>query len=108
MGKSTTGLRVLPSPEDIRQLLRVKIVAAVQEILEEEIALLLGSQRYERSESRNGYRNGGERRHVAGALQFAAADARDGVVAQDHPGGFGPQPGTPLYSDRYAGCCPAE
>jgi transposase-like protein len=62
--KPTTGMRVLPSPEDICQLLRVKVIAAVQELLEEEISLLLGSNRYERTETRNGYRNGGELRQV--------------------------------------------
>ncbi len=89
MGESTTGLRVLPSPEDIRRLLRVKIVAAVQEILEEEIALLLGSQRYERTETRNGYRNGRERRRVTtenGPMELQVPRARvqqpDGSTAE--------------------------
>jgi hypothetical protein len=62
--KPTTGIRVLASPEDIRQLLRRKVASAVQELLEEEISLLLGSERYERTETRNGYRNGGARRRV--------------------------------------------
>ncbi len=89
MGKSSTGLRVLPSPEDIRQLLRAKVVAAVQEVLEEEIALLLGSQRYERTETRNGYRNGGEQRRVTtenGPLELKVPRARvqqpDGSTAE--------------------------
>jgi hypothetical protein len=77
MGKSTTGLRVLPSPEDIRQLLRAKVVAAVQEVLEEEIALLLGSERYERTETRNGYRNGGERRRVTTERGIESLQERD-------------------------------
>jgi len=89
MGKSTTGIRVLPSPEDIRQLLREKVAAAVQELLEEEISLLLGSERYERTETRNGYRNGGERRRVTtetGSLELKIPRARvrqaDGSTAE--------------------------
>lgn len=89
MEKSTIGLRVLPSPEDIRHLLRAKVVAAVQEILEEEIALLLGSQRYERTETRNGYRNGRERRRVTtenGPMELQVPRARvqqpDGSTAE--------------------------
>lgn len=89
MGKSTTGPRVLPSPEEIQQLLRRKVVEAVQEVLEEEIVLLLGSQRYERTENRNGYRNGGERRHVTtenGPMELKVPRARvqqpDGSTAE--------------------------
>jgi len=79
MGDSSTGLRALPSPEDIRQLLRAKVVAAVQEVLEEEIALLLGSQRYERTEARNGYRHGRESRRVTtenGPMELKVPRAR--------------------------------
>ncbi len=64
MDKPTTGLRVLPSPEDIRQLLRTRIVETVQLVLEEELAAILGSQRYERTEARIGYRHGSEHRRV--------------------------------------------
>jgi transposase-like protein len=86
---STTGIRVLASPEEIRQLLRAKVAAAVQELLEEEISLLLGSERYERTETRNGYRNGGERRQVtteAGPMELKIPRARvrqaDGSTAE--------------------------
>jgi putative transposase len=89
MEDSTTGLRVLPSPEGIRQLLRAKVAAAVQELLEEEISLLLGSERYERTETRNGYRNGGERRRVtteSGPMELKVPRARvqqpDGSTAE--------------------------
>jgi transposase-like protein len=87
--QSTTGIRVLASPEDIRQLLRAKVAAAVQELLEEEISLLLGSERYERTETRNGYRNGGERRRVTtetGPMELKIPRARvrqaDGSTAE--------------------------
>ncbi len=89
MEKNTTGLRAMPSPEEIRQLLRAKVVAAVQELLEEEISLLLGSERYERTELRNGYRNGGERRQVTtenGPMELKVPRARvrqpDGSTAE--------------------------
>jgi putative transposase len=87
--KPTTGLRVLPSPEDIRQLLRTKVVEAIQEVLEEEVVLLLGSQRYERTETRNGYRNGREVRRVTtenGPMELKIPRARvqqpDGSTAE--------------------------
>jgi len=78
MGESSTGLRRLPSPDDIRQLLRARVAEADQEVLEEEIALL-GSRRYERTRGRGGYRHGSERRRVTtenGAMTLRVPRAR--------------------------------
>jgi transposase-like protein len=89
MEHPSTGLRSLPSLEDIRQLLRSKIAEAVQEVLEEEIALFLGSRRYERTEARAGYRHGREARRVTtenGPLELKVPRARlrqaDGSTAE--------------------------
>ncbi len=49
---------------NIGQQLRRRVLEAVELVLEEELAEALGSQRYERSEDRAGYRNGHEERRI--------------------------------------------
>ncbi len=49
---------------NIGQQLRRRVLEAVEWVLEEELAEALGTQRYERSEDRAGYRNGHEQRRV--------------------------------------------
>ena len=46
----------------IGQQLRQRVLEAIEVVLEEELAEALGTQRYERSEDRAGYRNGHEPR----------------------------------------------
>ena len=50
--------RVVPFRRDVRDLLSRKLLEAVEMVLEEELADVLGTQRYERQEQRRGYRNG--------------------------------------------------
>jgi transposase-like protein len=60
-------------------LLRSKVREAIQEVLEEELAQILGSQPYERTETRLGYRNGGELRRVtteSGPMELKIPRAR--------------------------------
>lgn len=49
---------------DIRELLRRRVLEAVESVLEEELSLALGTSRYERNPVRRGYRNGSEQRRI--------------------------------------------
>ena len=53
---------------DVHKLLRRRVLEAMEIVLEEELSEALGSTRYERSESRRGYRNGSEKRMVTTSL----------------------------------------
>lgn len=65
MSEGTTGQAdVIRLRQDISMLLRRRVLEAVQEVLDEELAQALGTHRYERSEERRGYRNGHERRRI--------------------------------------------
>jgi transposase-like protein len=54
--------------QDVHKLLRRRVLEAMEIVLEEELSEALGSSRYERSESRRGYRNGFEKRTVTTSL----------------------------------------
>ena len=54
--------------QDVHKLLRRRVLEAMEIVLEEELSEALGSTRYERSESRRGYRNGSEKRTVTTSL----------------------------------------
>ena len=54
--------------QDVHKLLRRRVLEAMEVVLEEELSEALGSSRYERSESRRGYRNGSEKRTVTTSL----------------------------------------
>jgi len=54
--------------QDVHKLLRRRVLEAIEIVLEEELSEALGSTRYERSESRRGYRNGSEKRTVTTSL----------------------------------------
>jgi transposase-like protein len=64
MEKSITPLQIAPTHSELREHLRRRVVEAIQIVLDEEIAAVLGSEAYERVETRRGYRNGAERRKV--------------------------------------------
>jgi transposase-like protein len=65
MSKGTTSdAEVVQFRFDVQQRLRSRIRDAIEIVLEEELAASLGTARYERSESRRGYRNGAETRTV--------------------------------------------
>ena len=58
MSKGTTGeVDVIHLRQNIQDLLRRRVLEAVQTVLEEELSEALGTGRYERSEARQGYRN---------------------------------------------------
>lgn len=54
--------------QDVHKLLRRRVLEAMEIVFEEELSEALGSTRYERSESRRGYRNGSEKRTVTTSL----------------------------------------
>jgi transposase-like protein len=54
--------------QDVHKLLRRRVLEAMEIVLEEELSEALGSSRYERSESRRGYRNGSEKRTITTSL----------------------------------------
>jgi putative transposase len=61
---TTREADVIRLRENISTLLRRRVLEAVQEVLDEELAQALGTGRYERSEERRGYRNGHETRRI--------------------------------------------
>jgi putative transposase len=63
MKEATTG-QVLEFRRRIRDLLRERLLEAVEVVLAEELSQALGSESYERTAGRRGYRNGVEERHL--------------------------------------------
>lgn len=53
--------------QDVRELLRRRVLEAVEGVLEEELSLALGASPYGRSQARRGYRNGSEKRRITTA-----------------------------------------
>lgn len=69
MAESTrSDPQVIPLRFELRQLLRSKILKTVEEFLEAELAEALGCDRHERTEARQGYRNGKEPREITTEL----------------------------------------
>jgi transposase-like protein len=71
--------KVLAFRQDIQQLLRRRVLEAIESVLEEELSVALGSTRYERNEGRRGYRNGVENREITtreGTRELAVPRAR--------------------------------
>jgi len=65
---TTTEAEVLAFRQDFHKLLRRRVLETLQVVLEEELSEALGSSRYERSDTRKGYRNGVEKRTVTTSL----------------------------------------
>ncbi len=61
---TTQAAEVIRLRQNIGELLRRRVLEAVQMVLEEELSEALGSGRYERCEERRGYRNGHETRRI--------------------------------------------
>ena len=65
MTKRITGeADVIRLRQNIQDLLRRRVLEAVQTVLEEELSEALGTVRYERSADRQGYRNGHPTRRI--------------------------------------------
>jgi transposase-like protein len=65
---TTTDTQVVEFRRVIEDRLRVRVLEAIEEVLEEELEEALGCPRYERSAVRRGYRNGRERRRLTTAV----------------------------------------
>ena len=61
MSKDSTGeADGIRLRQNVQDRLRRRVLEAVQLVVEEELSAMLGSDRYERSQTRQGYRNGHE------------------------------------------------
>lgn len=68
MDEVNTRGKVVEFRREIRRLLEERIIEAVELVLAEELTQALGSDVYERTEERRGYRNGVERRRLTTAV----------------------------------------
>lgn len=64
MSKPIISPHLVPTPAEIRQVFRAKVLNALHEMLKEELAAVLDSAPYERTDRRRGYRHGIEERRV--------------------------------------------
>ena len=84
MSKGTTGeADVIRLRQNIQDLLRRRVLEAVETVLEEELSQALGTSRYERSDERRGYRNGHETRRITTGLGTEDFQVPRGRIAQD-------------------------
>ena len=84
MSKGTTGeADVIRLRQNIQDLLRRRVLEAVQTVLEEELSHALGTSRYERSDERRGYRNGHETRRITRGLGTEEFQVPRGRIARD-------------------------
>ncbi len=84
MSKDTTGQAdVIRLRQSIQDLLRRRVLEAVQTVLEEELSEALGTRRYERSEERHGYRNGHETRRITTGLGTQNLQVPRGRIVED-------------------------
>jgi len=81
---TATAADVIELRQNIQDLLRRRVLEVVQAVLEEELSEALGTERYERSTTRQGYRNGHESRRITtsvGTREFEVPRAR--IVKED-------------------------
>ena len=64
MKKSTIKLCPMPNRSDLRAAIHEKVAEVVETLLVEELSAVLGTDRYERTDERRGYRHGSERRRI--------------------------------------------
>ena len=84
MSKDTTGQAdVIRLRQNIQDLLRRRVLEALQTVLEEEPREALGTSRYERSDERLGYRNGHETRRITTGLGIQDLHVPRGRIVED-------------------------
>jgi len=81
MQKANTQ-QVVAFRQEIRRLLERRLLEAVEAVLEEELSEALGSQRYERSPVRRGYRNGVEPRQITTLVGTRQVQVPRGRIAR--------------------------
>ena len=77
---TTTDSQVVEFRQEIENRLRLRVLEALEDVLEEELEEALGCPRYERSSIRRGYRNGRERRRLTTALGLREVQVPRGRV----------------------------
>ncbi len=88
MGRRTTKLERLRGDEPVALgvLIHASVRSAVEQLVQEELAVALGALRYQRVDERNGYRNGSrERTLTAQSGPFKMIVPR-GVIVDEHGG----------------------
>jgi transposase-like protein len=84
MSKGTTGeADVIRLRQNIQDLLRQRVLEAVQTVLEEELREALGTGPYERSDERLGYRNGHQTRRITTRLGTEDLRVPRGRIVED-------------------------
>ncbi len=79
----TREAEVIRLRQNIGELLRRRVLEALQTVLEEELSEVLGSGRYERSKARRGYRNGHETRRITTELGPQTLQVPRGRIVED-------------------------
>ncbi len=81
MSKATTGeAEVLRLRQSIETQMRRRILEAIEFVLEEELTEALGTGRYERGDTRRGYRNGHQTRRITTAVGAQTLDVPRGRI----------------------------
>ena len=91
--------------QNIQDLLRRRVLEAVQTVLEEELSEALGTVWYERSEARQGYRNGHETRRITTQVGTQALEVPHGPERRVC-GGFVVYAARPAYGASRTSCAP--
>jgi putative transposase len=79
MGKPTMQPCLVPSRDDVHRAIHARVLEVVEVLLDAELTAVVGSGPYERSEARQGYRHGAERRRLTteyGPVEVAVPRAR--------------------------------
>ncbi len=79
MSKPTIQPCLAPTRSELHQAIHGKVLEVVKELLDAELTAVVGSERYERSEARRGYRHGAESRRLTtqhGPLEVRVPRAR--------------------------------
>ncbi len=83
MSKSTTGgAEVLRLRQSIETQMRCRILEAIEFVLDEELTEALGTGRYERGETRRGYRNGHQARRITTAVGTQTLEVPRGRIVE--------------------------
>ncbi len=83
MSKSTTGgAEVLRLRQSIETQMRRRILEAIEFVLDEELTEALGTGRYERGETRRGYRNGHQARRITTAVGTQTLEVPRGRIVE--------------------------
>jgi transposase-like protein len=107
MSKDTTAhADVIHLRQNIQDLLRRRVLEAVQTVLEEELSEALGSGRHERSDARQGYRNGHETRRITTCVGTRELEVPRGRIVQADDG-LAARKAQEVFLKKWEKLCPA-